>query len=220
MDNLAEKKEAVYEDLKDVMLSAPQKEASQSKSKTPILNVSVDVQKKAEAVYNAKVKMEMDEREFEVLSAELVTEVAPMRKDLCQREYVSSVKVPTGTKHLVEVTFSGNFKKIPHSQERELVSIMGENEYKQNFFTKYEIIAEDKTEQELEQFFRMLSPNDGATEEDRAIGIARFKSFFKVKGTIRPYENFKRNFLFYPEDKRNKLELSGVVQYTPSIKTR
>jgi hypothetical protein len=220
MNNLAEKQESAVMGLKSVMRSTPQKEATQSKSKTPILNVSDDVQNLAEKVYDDKVAWEMAENVFKQSSAQLVNEVSPMRADLCQREYVSSVKVPAG-KHMVGVTWSSNYKKIPNTQEEELIKVMGSQaKYDQSFYSKFEVIAEDKTEKELYDLFCMLAPNDGADEDDVRIGQERFMNYFKVKETIRPTEQFIREHIFMSEKMKSELELCGVCQYTPSIRTR
>jgi hypothetical protein len=218
MNNLAEKRESVM-GLKDVMRGAPQKEASPSKSKTPVLNVSQDVQKMAMDVYEAKVNLDTAENTFKRVSETLVNAVAPMRIDLCQREMVTSVKVPAGS-HLVGVVWSSNYKKIPNTQEAELIKILGEKDYNQSFYSKFEIIAEDKTEDELYNLFCMLAPNGGTTDDDVRIGQERFMAYFKVKETIRPTEVFVRNHIFMSEEKRAELELCGVQQYLPSIRTR
>jgi hypothetical protein len=221
MNNLAEKQESAVMGLKSVMRGTPQKEATQSKSKTPVLNVSLQVQELAEKVYNDKVAMEMAENTFKQSSSELVTAVSPMRADLCQREYVSSVKVPTPSNKLVGVTWSSNYKKIPNTQEEELIKTMGSQaKYNQSFYSKFEVIAEDKTEAELYNLFCMLAPNDGETEDDVRIGQERFMNYFKVKETIRPTEQFVREHIFMSEKMKSELELCGVQQYTPSIRTR
>ena len=103
MNNLAEKKESAFS-LKDVMRSAVQKEATPSKSKTPVLNVSEKVQKLAETVWDAKIAMETAENEFARLAKELTDEFAPLRIALCQKEFVPTVKVPAG-KHMVAITW-------------------------------------------------------------------------------------------------------------------
>ena len=221
MNNLAEKREPVV-GLKDVMRSAQQKEPSAVKSKTPVLKVSDEIQKEAEVLWNLKQIMDNAKNEFERASAELVAKVAPLRIDLCQKEYVSSVKVPAG-KYLLGITWSSNYRKIlgGSETEAELTRVIGgEEQFKMSFFSKFKIYADDKSETELYQLFCMLAPNDGETAEDVAIGQSRFASYFKVEETIKPTETFIRQHMFMSEAKKAELELAGVVQFTPSIKTR
>lgn len=219
MNNLAEKRESVL-GLKDVMRGTPQKDTATPKSKTPVLKVPDDIQKKAEIVYEKKLAFDTAELEFKQVSADLVEAVTPYRIELCQKEYCTSVKVPAG-KHLVGVVWSSNYKKIAPSSEADLIKAIGsEAEYAQNFFSKFEIIAEDKSEKELYDLFCMLAPNNGETADDVRIGQERFMQFFKVKETIRPTEKFVREHIFMSEEKRQALELCGVAQYTPSIRTR
>lgn len=205
--------------LKSVMRGADQKESSPSKSKTPILkDAPAEIQKLAEEVYQDKMDYDSAENKFKASSARLVEKVTPYRITLCQREMTTSVKVPAGT-HMVGVVWSSNYKKIPNTQEAELIKVMGsEAEYNQNFFSKFEIIAEDKSEKELYSLFEMLG--GGQTEDHIRIGQERFMAFFKVKETIRPTEKFVRDHIFMSEKKKAELELCGVSQYTPSIRTR
>jgi hypothetical protein len=220
MNNLAEKQAEVL-GLKSVMRSAPQKEPTQSKSKTPILNVSEQVQQLAEKVYNDKVAFEMAENEFKKSSAELVLNVSPMRTDLCQREYTSSVKVPTPTNKLVGVVWSSNYKKIPNTQEEELIRIMGSPEaYDQNFYSTFEVSVKDNSEKGLYALFCALAPNGGENADDVRMGQEKFMSMFEVKEAIKPTEGFIRQHIFMSEEKRAELELCGVQQYIPSIRTR
>lgn len=217
--NTAEKVESKVMGLKSVMRGTPQKEATPSKSKTPILKDSPEeIQKLAEQVYQDKVEYDEAENKFKASSALLIEKVTPYRIELCQREMVTSVKVPAGN-HMVGVVWSSNYKKIPNTQEADLIKIMGgETEYSQNFFSKFDIVAEDKSEKEMYELFEMLG---GGTSEDCVrIGQERFMNFFKVKETIRPTEKFVREHIFMSEKKKAELELCGVSQYTPSIRTR
>lgn len=220
MNNLAEKKAEVL-GLKSVMRSTTQKEPAQTKSKTPVLDVPTTVQKLAEQVYQDKVAFEMAENAFKQSSSQLVDAVSPMRTDLCQREHISSVKVPTTSNKLVGVTWSSSYKKIPNTQEEALIKACGNVEtYLQNFYSTFEVEVKDNSEKGMYDLFCKLAPNDGETEEDVRIGQERFMSMFKVKETIKPTDKFVREHIFMSEEKRAELELCGVQQYTPSIRTR
>lgn len=220
MDNLAVKQEPKVLGLKSVMRSAPQKEATVSKSKTPILAVDEKIQSLAEKVYNDKVAFETAENQFKMSSAELVKVVTPYRIELCQREHTPSVKIPAG-KHLVGVTWSSNYKKIPNTQEEALIKACGGIEaYQQNFYSTFDVSVKDNSENGLYSLFCALAPNGGATEDDVRMGQEKFMTMFEVKENIKPTETFIRNHVFMSEDKKAELELCGVAQYTPSIKTR
>ena len=220
MDNLAVKQEPKVLGLKSVMRSAPQKEATVSKSKTPILAVDEDIQSLDEKDYNDKIAFETAENQFKMSSALLVKAVTPYRIELCQREHTPSVKVPAG-KHLVGVTWSSNYKKIPNTQEEALIKACGDVEkYQQNFYSTFDVSVKDNSENGLYSLFCALAPNGGATEDDVRMGQEKFMTLFEVKENIKPTETFIRNHVFMSEDKKAELELCGVAQYTPSIKTR
>ena len=219
MNNLAEKREGLM-GLDDVMSSAEQKETV-TKSKTPILKADEKLKTIAERVYNDKKALDMAEIAFKSSSMDLINAVSPQRLDMCQKEYVSSVKVPTLTGNLVGVTYSTNYTKILASAEKKIKELVGE-EFGNSFVKKYSIQTKgDKDEKDFEQLiYRWLAPNDGATEEDVKVGIARFQSMFQVEVVLRPTEYFKRRHIFMSEAKKNDLELLGVKQFTPSIRTR
>lgn len=220
MSNLAEKQEPKVLGLKSVMRSAPQKEATVSKSKTPILSVDQKIQDLALQVYNDKVAWETAENQFKMSSAELVKAVTPYRIELCQREHIPSVKVPAG-KHLVGVVWSSSYKKIPNTQEEGLIKVFGSiEEYGQNFYSVYDVEVKDNSEKGLYDLFCALAPNGGLTDDDVRMGQEKFMQLFKVKETIKPTETFVRNHIFMSEEKRAELELLGVQQYIPSIRTR
>lgn len=220
MSNLAEKVDVGFGGLDDVMKSAKQKETSPSKSKTPILKADEKLKSLAEKVYQDKVALDTAELNFTQSSEQLVKAVTPTRIDMCQKEMVTSVKCPTTNGHLVGVVFSGNYKKVPASQEAQIKSILG-NEFDNSFSKKYVISAKDKDKEDFEKLiYKWLAPNNGETEADIAEGVARFQSFFEVDIVIRPTETFARRHLFMSEEKRAELELCGIQQFKPSIRTR
>ena len=220
MSNLAEKQEPKVMGLKNVMRATPQKEPVASKSKTPVLDVGEDIQNLAKQVYEDKIRYETAENQFKMSSGKLVDAVAPIRAEMCQREMVSSVKVPAGN-HLVGVVWSSSYKKIPNTQEEGLIKVFGSiEEYGQNFYSVYDVEVKDNSEKGLYDLFCALAPNGGLTDDDVRMGQEKFMQLFKVKETIKPTETFVRNHIFMSEEKRAELELLGVQQYIPSIRTR
>jgi hypothetical protein len=217
--NTAENLKPQPRSLKSVLRATPQKEATTTKSKTPMLTVDEATRELAETIRKAKEQQDEATAVIERLSADLINRIKPLRQELCQREYISSVKVPCEVLNLA-ITWSSSYKKIPPSLEQELIKILGETAYHEYFGSKFVISATDKTDEQLMELFAWLAPDDGATEEGLSIGQDRFSQFFTVEEIIKPTERFVRDHVLMAESKKQELELAGVTQFKPSIRIR
>jgi hypothetical protein len=216
MDNTAEKL-ASPNPLKSVLRSA-QKPATETKSKTPVIDADTEIKNLTAEI--AKLKREIDDRDTQLqrLSADLLSAVAPMRASLCRREYVSAIRVRNNdTNTSLLVVWSSNYTKIPPGKEAELIEIVGQK-YPEYFKSKFVISAEDKSDSELYQLFEWLAPDD--TDAGLQEGQRRFAEFFAVDEVIKPTERFIHDHVLMSEETRERLELAGVKQYKPSIRTR
>lgn len=217
---------AVKQDFKSVLRKAPQKEASATKAKTPVINATEEIRTKAERFREEKEALDKHQQAVDLLAEELVSECSPYRLEMLQREYVPTIRVPSADGLSITITWSSNYKKISTEQEQELLQILGETAYSEYFKSKFVISAVDLSNDQLSQFFYWLSPKKGereysANEEDNlAIGQERFFSMFKVEEIIKPTERFVREHPLMGVNVQNSLKLAGVAQYKPSVKSK
>jgi len=217
MNNLAEKlpeKKA----LKDVMRSA-NKPAPAVKSKIPLLDASDEMREKAQKVLSLKRQIDSLDTQLQEASKDLTDIVFPIRQELCKKDFLNSVKIPTTDNSVVVIVWSANYLKLKTESEEMLIEVLGDK-YQEYFKSKFLISATDKSDAELYQLFGWLAPDDGETEEGLAIGQERFAKFFTVEEVIKPTERFVRDHVLMNEDLREQLENAGVKQYKASIKTR
>lgn len=217
MNNLAEKlpeKKA----LKDVMRAA-NKPVPATKSKIPLLDADADLRDKAQKVLDLKRQMDSLDTLLAEASKDLTDLAFPIRRDICKKDFINSVKVPTTDNHAVVIVWSGNYIKLKTEAEEYLVEILGDK-YQEYFKSKFLISATDKSDAELYELFGWLAPDGGETEEGLAIGQERFSKFFTVEEAIKPTERFIRDHVLMDDETREQLENAGVRQYKASIKTR
>lgn len=213
-------KVATAVDLKSVLRSA-QKATTDSKSKTPVLDVPPSIKELAEKVRIAKEQVEKATTLFEELSANLVNEVSGIRGELCVREYISSVKVPTTSNLMVAVTWSGNYIKIKPEQEQEIVKIVGDDRFKDYFRSVYDIAIKKELAMDNNALYRLFEWLGGGSSEDEiATGQARFHQYFEVDENIKVTERFIRDHVLMSATQKEGLLLAGVKQYKPSVRSR
>jgi hypothetical protein len=204
--------------LKSVLRTA-QKPVTESKSKTPTLPVNDEIKQLAQEVKDAKNEADSAMTIFDMKSAELIAKMSPMRQDLCRKEYLSAVRVPTMDNLSVTIVWSGNYIKIKPESEPMLINVVGEK-YTDYFKSKFVIQAADKSDEELYKLFEWLG-GDAEDEENRiAIGQERFAQFFQVDEVIRPTERFVREHILMDNATREELAAAGVRQYKPAVKSR
>jgi hypothetical protein len=218
--NTAEQLQPRVGGLKSVLRTAQKPETTTAKSKTPTLQVGQEIKELAKEIADLKKQMDSAETKFKQRSQELIDFCIPQRIELCKKEYLSTIRIPTADDLSVTITWSGNYIKIPPSAEQMLINILGESAYSEYFKSKFVIQATDKTDDELMRLFQWLSPDDGDTEEGLAIGQERFTQFFAVDEVIRPTERFIRDHVLMTPAKKEELLMAGVKQYQPSVKSR
>lgn len=204
--------------LKDVMRSA-NKPAPATKSKVPLIDASDQLRDNAQKVLDLKRQIDSLTTLLEEASKTLTDSVFPIRQDLCKRDFINSVKVPTTDNHAVVIVWSANYLKLKTEAEEMLIEVLGDK-YQEYFKSKFLISATDKSDAELYELFGWLAPDGGETEEGLQIGQERFAKFFTVEEIIRPTERFVRDHVLMDESLREQLDNAGVKQYKASIKTR
>jgi len=206
---LAKKKIAPVVSIDDVLAGAstPAKEAK-SKSTTPVLTVSKEVKELVARIREQKEEFTSLKGMIEADEAELRELIAPLRGKLCQKGYVSTVRVPSTDDKSVSVTWSKSYSKCELDNREAIVEIVGEEEYDDLFTAEKEITVkgdiDDKTLRELID----------------AVGPMRFAEFFDVKRWIKPTERYTEGF-FSSFNEEQREALAGMVQqYKASIKTK
>ncbi len=195
-------------DLTAVLAGATAPKASKSKKSTvPVLVVGEDVKKLATRIREVKEKLDSSESEYEILGAELIGKVAPMRDDLCKKSYQSSVRVPDSKGLSVGISWADKYCAIPSENEDALRDLAGEA-YDDYFTGSIEVSVRDISEESL-------------TELVKAVGPERFARFFSVTKTIKPTTRFtQEQFNVYTPEQRQAFIAAGVKQFKPSIKVK
>lgn len=193
-------------DLKAKLREA-QKPETEKKSTIPILQVDEDTQKLAGQIREAKEQAEAASTLVKLRTDELLSIIAPKRQELCLRNYVSSLKIPTTENLLLTLTWTHHYSKIKPSSEGEIVRVLGQEKYSKYFSSRYVIQAKsDLTDSELEDLV--------ATMGDK------FEKYFEVDEQLKPSEEFTRQLPVFDELTRTALIQAGVNQFRPSVKTR
>lgn len=205
--------------LKAILRKAQKPAEEVKKGKTPLLDATEEAKKLAQQILDNKKKMDNAKTDLERDTALLTSLLSNKRKELCQREYTSSIRVPTANGNSILIVWSGNYVKITTDKEDELIRIVGDK-YQDYFKSRFVITAEDKSDDELYTLFGWLSPDGGETPEGLQMGQERFAQFFTVDEVIKPTERFVHDHVLMSDSKRADLEAAGVRQYKPSIKTR
>lgn len=205
--------------MKSILRQGQKPVTEEKKGKTPVIQPSDDVKKLAQQIYDNKRKVDDAQSAVERDTALLIEAIKPIRKGICQKEYVSSLRVPCLNEHSVLVTWSNNYSKIATDQEEALIKIVGDK-YEHYFKSKFVISAIDLSDAELYELFGYLSPDGGESEEGLKIGQDRFFKFFKVVEQIKPTERFTHEAVLMPDEVVEDLKAAGVKQYSPAVKIR
>lgn len=205
--------------LKSVLRQAQKPVMPAAKSKTPILDADADLKKLAQEILEAKEQMDKAKTILEMNTQLLVDAISGKRKELCQKEYISSIRIPTEKNQSILVVWSGNYIKITTDKEDSLIKIVGEK-YQDYFKSRFVISAEDKSDDELYTLFGWLAPDEGVTPEGLRMGQERFAQFFTVEEAIKPTERFIHDHVLMADHIKEELAAAGVKQYKASIRTR
>ena len=191
-----------------VLKSAQKTTDSKKKSSAPLLTVTDYVKKVAQEIKDLKVDIENQTSILDLKGAELISKVKPLRdKYIKEKEYVSSVKVPTIDETCLTVVFASNYINCGPENEDSIVNLIGKDRYENYFNVTNTIkVKSDLSNEMLEELIKKVGPS-------------KFAEYFDVTTNIKPNERFQKEQLFnFTEDELDELELVGVKAYKPSIK--
>jgi hypothetical protein len=173
------------------------------KSSVPIVPTSVEVQQLATEIRDLKILFDNTKTELEAKSEELRISVKPLRDNLCNKSYLSSVKITDTKQRPMTLSWSDSYSPIAVDNKDTLKDIV-KGKYADFFEETRSASLRDMTNEGLEEFIKILGPEN-------------FKRFVEVKRNIKPTTSFTQNQFSLTEDQRQKLDLY-VKQYKAAIK--
>jgi hypothetical protein len=193
--------------LADVLATAAAPKDAKSKSKVPVLTVSKEVQEKATKLRQVKEELESLESAYDVLSAEIIEKVSPLREGLCRQGYVSSVRVPDSKGTSIGISWADKYSEISADNEPALKDAAGKK-FEEYFTSGMTITVKDISEESLKEIVKVIGP-------------ARFSQFFEVKRSFKPNSRFNQEqFTAFTQEQRQRLAQAGVKQNKPSIRVK
>jgi hypothetical protein len=165
----------------DVLSTASRPKEAKSSSKTPVLTVGKDVMEKVARLREIREQLDSLESEWELLSAETVDSVEPMRADIIRRQgYTSSVKVPDTNGLSATISWSAKYSAVDLSNASAIEAVIGDRA--SQFFTReMKITVKDVTEDALRDLIQSVGPE-------------RFAQFFSVERWLTPTKRYTEEF--------------------------
>lgn len=192
--------------LADVLKSARTTETTK-KSSTPLLKVGEDTAQLAQEVKELKTEVESLKSALDIKEMELVDLIRPLRAEYIKnREFTSSVKIPTTDNLTLMITWAEKYIKCPPANEEGIVNLIGQERYDNYFSVMNTITVRDMPEEKLEELIER-------------VGAENFAEYFSVETNIKPNERFKLDkYRVFSDDELDELELVGIKQYKASVK--
>ena len=191
----------------DVLSTATQPKEAKSSSKTPLLIVPKDVMEKISRLREIREELDSLESEWDLLSAETVDLVEPLRADIIRRQgYTSSVKVPDTNGLSATISWSAKYSAVDLSNAPAIEAVIGDRS--NQFFTKeMKITVKDVTEDALRDLIQSVGPE-------------RFAQFFSVERWLSPTKRYTEEFYTAFNEKERAALAPIVRQYKPSVKVK
>jgi hypothetical protein len=191
----------------DVLSTAAKPKEAKSSSKTPVLNVGKDVMEKVARLREIREELDSLESEWDLLSADTVTLVEPMRADVIRRQgYTSSVKIPDTNGLSATSSWSAKYSAVDLSNAPVIEAVIGDRA--NQFFTKeMKITVKDVTEDALRDLIQSVGPE-------------RFAQFFSVERWLIPTKRYTEEFYTSFNEKERAALAPIVRQYKPSVKVK
>jgi hypothetical protein len=192
----------------DVLSTATQPKEAKSSSKTPLLIVPKDVMEKISRLREIREELDSLESEWDLLSADTVSLVEPMRADLIKRQgYTSSVKVPDTNGLSATISWSAKYSAVDLSNTPTIEAAIGKDRARQFFTGEMKITVKDVTEDALRDLIQSVGPE-------------RFAQFFAVERWLSPTKAYTERF-YAAFNEKERAALSPIVrQYKPSVKVK
>jgi hypothetical protein len=192
--------------LDDVLSSATKPKESKSSSKTPTLTVGPDVAQKIDRLRAVKEQIDSLTTEYDLLAAETIEAVEPLRVAAMKSGYTSSVKVPGASGMGVTISWSAKYAKVGLETAPAIQQVIGDR-MRDYFANGLQITVTDVSEASLKELIQLVGPE-------------QFSRFFAVERWLEPTRRYSEEFYTAFTD-TERATLSGLVrQYKPSIKTR
>jgi hypothetical protein len=191
----------------DVLSTATRLKETKSSSKTPLLTVGKDVMEKVARLREIREELDSLESEWDLLSADTVALVEPMRADIIRRQgYTSSVKVPDTNGLSATISWSAKYSAVDLSDAPAIEAVIGDRA--NQFFTKeMKITVKDVTEDALRDLIQSVGPE-------------RFAQFFSVERWLTPTKRYTEEFYTAFNEKERAALAPIVRQYKPSVKVK
>ena len=191
----------------DVLSTATQPKEAKS-SKTPLLTVPKDVMEKVARLREIREELDSLESEWDLLSADTVALVEPMRVDLIKRQgYTSSVKVPDMNGLSATISWSAKYSAVDLSNGPAIEEAIGKDRAHQFFTREMKISVKDVTEDALRDLIQSVGPE-------------RFAQFFAVERWLSPTKAYTEQFYAAFNEKERAALAPIVRQYKPSVKVK
>lgn len=191
-------------DLNSVLASA-EKKSKETPNNIPVLDVGRSVIKVADRWLDRKEEEEKAKTARETVEAELLDIVTPLRNDLCVKEYVPTVKVPSSNGPAVNVSWSTSYKEI--KQLEEVKDLLGDD-FDLFFREKIDIKVKPDVVMNDEQLLEIV----------KAVGAERFPELFDVCRKTVPKEEYTTEFHKVFSAKKQAALGQLVPQYKASVK--
>jgi len=192
----------------DVLSTATQPKEAKSSSKTPVLTVGKDVMEKVARLREIREELDSLESEWDLLSADTVSLVEPMRADLIRRQgYTSSVKVPDTNGLSATISWSAKYSAVDLSNTPTIEAAIGKDRANQFFAREMKITVKDVTEDALRDLIQSVGPE-------------RFAQFFSVERWLSPTKRYTEEFYTAFNEKERAALAPIVRQYKPSVKVK
>ena len=193
----------------DILAGAAVKKEAKSSSKVPAIDVADAVKARATRLRELQNQMESLKTEFDVISADFVEDVAPLREELIRMQgYISSVKVPDTNGIFVTVTWKDAYSKVPMEMAATIINVIGQDRTEIYFENKNVItVKKDLTQEALRDLIKLVGPMD-------------FAKYFDVDRWIEPVKDYTEDFYtkFTATEREN---LSPIVkQYKASVRVK
>jgi hypothetical protein len=191
----------------DVLSTATQPKEARSSSKTPVLTVPEDVMEKVARLREIREELDSLESEWDLLSADTVSLVEPLRADIIRRQgYTSSVKVPDTNGLSATISWSAKYSAVDISNAPAIEAVIGDRA-SQFFSRETKITVKDVTEDALRDLIQSVGPE-------------RFAKFFTVERWLSPTKRYTEEFYTAFNEKERAALAPIVRQYKPSVKVK
>ena len=192
----------------DVLSTATQPKETKSSSKTPLITVPKDVMEKVARLREIREELDSLESEWDLLSADTVALVEPLRVDLIRRQgYTSSVKVPDTNGLSATISWSAKYSAVDLSNAPCIEAVIGKDRAAQFFTREMKITVKDVTEDALRDLIQSVGPE-------------RFAQFFAVERWMSPTKAYSEQWYTAFSEKERTALAPIVRQYKPSIRVK